>query len=110
MLVRGAIVAPAASGGTSVSVALRSEQARKLATLLAGEPGVVGVAFDGERSPFELVVRATNAEIISDSVTRVACEHSIPIASLVVTVDPAPRSALSFAGGSAPALTARSAS
>lgn len=94
-LARGTVVAPATDAlAPTVAIALRSRHARQLASLLAGEPGVMGIMFDEQRSPFELVVRSSDAETIAESVTRVAVEHTIPITSMLVTLDTMPRAPL----------------
>lgn len=83
---RGTVFAtPAQRAGQGVSIAVRSKQARRLAGLLADEPGTLGVVFDAERAPFEVVIKALDPELLADTITRVACEHAIPIASLTTT-------------------------
>lgn len=96
-LARGMLVLPQTDAlAPTVVLTLRSNEARQLASLLVGEPGVLGVTFDEQRSPFELVVRSSDAEAIAESVTRVAVEHAIPISSMLVTMDTLPRAPLPF--------------
>ncbi|HEY8945987.1 MAG TPA: hypothetical protein VIM73_17080 [Polyangiaceae bacterium] len=82
---RGTVFAAPAWYGSGASVHVRSKQARRLAGLLAEEPGVSGVLFDAERAPFEVIAKSLDPEMLAESVTRLACDHGLAIASIVVS-------------------------
>lgn len=86
---RGALYAtPSERSDAGVALTVHSEEARKLASLLASHPSVQGVVFDAERTPFEVVVQSDDPEALAALVTQVACEHAIPITSLVAHAAP----------------------
>lgn len=85
---RGTVFAGPNRGAPGVSAQVRSRQARRLAGLLASEPGVVGIVFDAERAPFEVSAKSIDPEVLAETIARVASDNDLPITSLVVSHSP----------------------
>lgn len=81
---RGTLFTTPVQPSSGVSLSIRSKQARRLAGLLAAEPGVMGVVFDAERAPFEVLAKSLDPEVLAEAATRLVCEHAIQITSWVV--------------------------
>lgn len=90
VLLRGAVFRATERAGGGATISVRSRQARRVAGLLAVEPGVIGIGFDAERAPFEVCAKSIDPEVLAEAIARIAGDHDLRIESLSITEAPGP--------------------
>src|SRR5690606_4811775 len=103
-------LAPAANGTAAIApqgLVVRSEAARRLASLLAEDSSVHSVVFDEQRTPREVVVRGDDVEALARALARVAATGELAIESVTLETPTLESVLLTRAGFTHPSFHAR---